>query len=142
MDNMHNPSTEAPRRFPGRLLLLLGLGLLVLGVAIYAGQIAARHLSTPWYLPATGTLAVICIAIALSRTRTKWRWAALVLVGLLAAAEWAMLVGARLPAYAGPVAVGKPFPVFTTVQADGGKFTQRDLEGDRDNVLVFFRGRW
>jgi peroxiredoxin len=40
------------------------------------------------------------------------------------------------------VAAGKPFPVFTTTKADGSPFTQRDLEGDRITVMVFFRGRW
>ena len=31
---------------------------------------------------------------------------------------------------------------WTGTRADGTPFTSRDLEGDRDNVLVFFRGRW
>ena len=48
----------------------------------------------------------------------------------------------RLPAYTGPVAAGQPFPEFATQRADGSPFTQRDLEGDQNNVMVFFRGRW
>jgi hypothetical protein len=28
------------------------------------------------------------------------------------------------------------------MRADGSPFTQRDLEGDQNNVMVFFRGRW
>jgi peroxiredoxin len=48
----------------------------------------------------------------------------------------------RLPLYKGPVAMGRPFPAFATVRADGSPFTQRDLQGDKNSVLVFFRGRW
>jgi len=67
---------------------------------------------------------------------------ALLLVLLLAGAEWAFLLASRLPAYTGPVAAGQPFPEFTTVRADGKPFARRDLDGDQNSVLVFFRGRW
>jgi peroxiredoxin len=52
------------------------------------------------------------------------------------------LFSGQLPEYSGPVAAGQPFPAFTTRQADGAMFTRDDLKGNRDNVLVFFRGRW
>ena len=48
----------------------------------------------------------------------------------------------RLPPYAGPIAVGQPFPAFETTRANGASFGQRDLAGDKKNVLIFFRGRW
>ena len=48
----------------------------------------------------------------------------------------------RLPAYAGPLEIGQPYPAFQTQRADGTPFTQADLRGDKGTVLVFFRGRW
>ncbi|HJT76941.1 MAG TPA: hypothetical protein VJ739_07030 [Gemmataceae bacterium] len=105
-------------------------------------QMAMQRLVTPWYLPAAGTLGVVLLAVSLWQARSVWRVLALVLVVLLAGAEWAMMVEMRLPAYTGPVAAGQTFPEFTTVRADGTPFTGHDLEGAPDNVLVFFRGRW
>ena len=67
---------------------------------------------------------------------------ALLPVLLVTAVSWALLLGDRVPAYTGPVTVGQPVLAFATKRADGSPFTQRDLEGDQDNVLVFFRGRW
>jgi hypothetical protein len=139
---MTTTSAAAPRRHPGRLLLALGLAVTVLSVAGYAVQLWARHLTTPWYVPAAATVGVILLAASLWQARTVWRWLALVLVLLLAGAEWAFLLAARLPPYTGPAEAGRPFPAFTTARADGNPFTQRDLKGDKDSVLVFFRGRW
>jgi hypothetical protein len=127
----------------GRRWLLFGLGLAALGILSYAAQVLYfKHLKAPWYLPLTATLAVILLIVALSQKRTAWRFVALLVLGLLAAAEWAFLLAFRLPPYTGPVAVGRPFPEFTTARADGTPFTHRDLVGDRGTVLVFFRGRW
>jgi hypothetical protein len=133
-------ATPAPNS--GRGLLALGLGLTILGIAAYAAQLWAQRLTIPWYLPPTATLGVVCVIAALWRRRTVVRWLALVLVVLLAGAEWLFVVGTRLPRYTGPVAAGQPFPDFTTSQADGKPFARRDLEGDQNTVLVFFRGRW
>jgi cytochrome oxidase Cu insertion factor (SCO1/SenC/PrrC family) len=108
----------------------------------YAVQLWVQRLLTPWYLPASATLAVVCLLVSLWQTRTAWRALALVLVVLFAGATWAFLLVARLPAYTGPITVGQPFPAFTTTPPDGAVFTQRNLEGDPDKVLVFFRGRW
>jgi hypothetical protein len=108
----------------------------------YAAQLWVQRLSTPWYLPASGTLGVLLLAASLWQARTAWRVLALVLVALLAAAEWRFIQKARLLDYAGPVEVDQPFPAFTTARADGTPFTRRDLDGDRDSLLVFFRGRW
>jgi hypothetical protein len=139
---MTTSSPAAPGRFPGRLYLALGLGLAALGVVGYAAQLWAQHLKAPKYLPYSATLGAALVVAALWQARTVWRGLALLLLLLLAGAEWAFLVGSRLPAYAGPVEVGRPFPEFATARADGTPFTQRDLQGDRNHVLVFFRGRW
>jgi FtsH-binding integral membrane protein len=135
-------SAAAPRRFPGRLFLALGLGLAALGVIGYVVQISTGRLIAPWYMPCLATLGVLFLAVALWQARSVWRILALLLVMLLAGAEWAFLLGSRLPVYSGPVAEGRPFPAFATAQADGTTFTQHDLEGDQNNVMVFFRGRW
>jgi hypothetical protein len=121
---------------------MLGLGLAVLGILAYVVQIAAQRLTTPWYMPIAATLGLVFVAVALWKKRTVWRVLALLLVGLLAGAEWAGLLGARLPAYTGPVVAGQALPSFATMRADGTPFTERDLEGDQHSVLVFFRGRW
>jgi hypothetical protein len=139
---MATSSAAAPRPFSGRLLLGLGLGLAALGIVGYAAQVASQRLTTPWYVPGASTLGAVCLVLSLWQQRTVWRVLALVLVLLLAGAEWAFLLKARLPAYAGPVAEGRPLPEFATTRADGTSFTRHDLEGDRDNVMVFFRGRW
>jgi hypothetical protein len=131
-----------PHRFRGRLLLLLGLGLAVLGVVVYALQISLQRLMAPWYMPILASLGVVLVAMSLLERRTVWRVVALLAVVLLAGAECAFLYAVRLPPYTGPIAVGRPFPAFETRRADGTPFTQRDLIGDRSTVLVFFRGRW
>ena len=130
-----------PRRFPGRLFLWIGLALWALGVLAYVVQIATKTLKAPWYLPALATLGVLFVVVSLWQARTLWRVLALLLVVLFAGASWAVLL-ATLPPYAGPVLVGQPFPAFATLRADGAPFSQRDLRGEPNNVLVFFRGRW
>ena len=126
----------------GRLFLWAGLCLPVLAVAAFAVQIANAHLKTPWYLPVLATLAVVLVAFALWKRRTVWRWIALTLVVLFAGLIGAFLFMLRLPAYEGPVAAGKPFPAFATARADGTPFTEHDLQGSENHLLVFFRGRW
>jgi hypothetical protein len=131
-----------PRTYTGRAYLWLGLVVAVLGIAGYVVQVSLPLLKTPWYLPITGMLGLVFVLIALWRQRTIWRFLALLLVGLLVAAELFMLLGARLAPYTGPIAVGQPFPAFATQKADGSPFTQQDLQGDKSQVMVFFRGRW
>jgi hypothetical protein len=121
---------------------VLGFGLALLGIAGYAVQLSTKRLVTPWYMPTAATLGVLCLFLALRRRRSVWRVLGLVLLILLAGLEWAVLLSAQLPAYTGPVAEGKPFPAFTTTRPDGSSFSQRDLEGGPNHVLVFFRGRW
>jgi hypothetical protein len=122
--------------------LVVGLGFGALGVLAYAAQLSIQRLWTPWYLPVSATLGVLLLLLSLWRARNAWRVLALALLVLLAAAEWAFVVNARLPEYAGPVATGASFPAFTTARADGAPFTRSDLAGDQNSVLVFFRGRW
>jgi hypothetical protein len=130
------------RRAPGRSLMWFGVIAALLGIAAYAIQFSAQHLFTPWYMPGLATLGVVLVAMSLVQARTGWRIFALLLVMLLAGAEWMLLLGLRLPPYAGPVTIGKPMPAFTTLRADGAPFTQNDLPGAQNSVLVFFRGRW
>jgi hypothetical protein len=116
----------------------------VLGLVLYVLQItAAKMLATPWYTPILGTVGVGLLVLALFRARTIWRILAVVIFGLLVGGEWHFLLsGSVLPAYSGPVAAGRSFPAFATTLADGSPFTQENLGGDKNTVLVFFRGRW
>jgi hypothetical protein len=136
-------SLAPPPHAPGRALAAVGLALPFLGVVGYAGQLAAQRLTAPWYLPVAATLGVVCHALALWQHRTVWRGLGLLLAVLVCGAAWLFLLAAApLPAYAGPLAEGKTFPTFATTRADGRAFTNSDLIGDRDTVMVFFRGRW
>jgi hypothetical protein len=139
---MNAPSAISLPSRPGRLLLAVGLALAALGVIGYIVQIWAARLTPPWYMPILGTLGFVYILLALRQARSVWRVLALLLVLLLCAAEWAFLLATGQPEYTGPVAVQQPFPAFTTLGHDGKAFTQHDLKGDKDSVLVFFRGRW
>lgn len=130
------------RRSSGRWLVVCGLGLALLAIAAYAAQFAAHRLLTPWYLPVATMLGAMFIGAALWQRRGIGRWVALVVVTLLAGAEWMLLVVTRLPDYTGPVAVGTAFPSFEIAGTDGRSFTDADLRGNGNNVLVFFRGRW
>jgi hypothetical protein len=139
---MSTPSASPPKYTGKTGFVVLAIGMAVLGVGLYIAQVVQAHrLFTPWYLPICGTLAVLFMLLALWGRVTVTRVLLFVLILLLAAGEWFM-VGGSLPAYTGPVEVGKPFPAFTTTRADGTQMTQADLRGDRDTVMVFFRGRW
>ncbi|HWE36683.1 MAG TPA: hypothetical protein VG406_08955 [Isosphaeraceae bacterium] len=139
---MTSPLIAASNRSRGRLLLLAGLGLAALGVVAYGVQFSLRRLFVPWYMPGLTLLGAGLVAASLRKRRTVPRALGFVAVVLLAGAELAVLDAMRLPRYAGPVAVGRPFPAFESRRADGTPFTQADLAGDRPSVLVFFRGRW
>src|SRR6266446_7957913 len=105
---MTTSPASAPGRFPGRVFLVLGLGLAALGVIGYGVQLSTQRLTAPWYMPIAASLGAVCLVAALWQKRTVWRVLALVLVVLLAGAAWAFLLLTRLPAYTGPVAVGQP----------------------------------
>jgi hypothetical protein len=138
--------TGAPadtRRHPGRLYLVLGVLLPLLGLGAYAVQFRAKVLTTPWYVPILATLGAALVILALVQSRSVWRWAAAAFVTLFAAAVWVfLLVLMSTPAYTGPAKPGQPFPTFGTTLADGSPFTQESLKAEQNTVLVFFRGRW
>jgi hypothetical protein len=138
-----NDLYQTTARHPGRPLLLLGVFLAVAGpVLMILMMFAAKILIAPWYAPLLGTLGVALITLALVRSRSVWRLTAVVIFTLLAAFQWYALLAMRTPAYTGPVKVGQPFPAFATTLADGAVFTQADLQGDQNTVMVFFRGHW
>ena len=139
---MTNIPIAAPDRSRGRLLLTAGLGLAVLGVVAYVVQVSFHRLTQPWYMPALAIFGAALVAMSLWKRRTVPRVIALVAVVLLVGAEAAGLNAARLPPYAGPIEVDRPFPAFESRRADGALFTQNDLIGDRHQAIVFFRGRW
>ena len=141
--NDQNRIAVATKSHPGRIYVWLGMLVALAGVAVYFIQFNAKILRTPWYTPICATIGVALVLLALVHSRTIWRWAALVFLTLFAAAEWAMiLVAFSTPAYTGPVKVGQPFPEFATKLADGSTFTQNDLKGEQNTVMVFFRGHW
>src|SRR5436853_4991782 len=98
---MTTSSPAAPRRYPGRLFLGLGLVVTLLGVVGYVVQLLTHRLTTPWYMPAAATVGVALVAISLCQAPTVWRVLALALVVLLAAATWRALLGHPLPPYTG-----------------------------------------
>ncbi len=131
------------RKRPGRLAFWLGLLFAVLGPVLYTAQLRAGRLVVPWYLPVFGTLGLLFMLAAVGRARSVGRIVLVGLLGFLAFGEWFFLLSlSKLPTYSGPVAVGKPFPVFATVRADGSPFTQASLPGDANTIMVFFRGEW
>lgn len=139
-----SPPASSTRRFPGRLYLWLGIGLMLLGPVLCIVQFWwAKLLSVPWYLPVLATIGAALALLAVLRTLTVWRIAAVVLCALLTAGEWYLLLSlTKLPVYAGPVSTGASFPTFTTTLADGSVFDQDSLRGEQNTALVFFRGRW
>src|SRR5262249_12876618 len=138
-----NDLYKTTARHPGRSLLLLGVFLAVAGpVLLMLLTFAARILITPWYAPVLGTLGVALIILALMRSRSIWRWTAVLIFTLFVAFQWYALLAMRTPAYTGPVKDGEPFPAFATTLADGSTFTQDDLKGNQNTVMVFFRGHW
>lgn len=139
---MDDSTNAVPDRAGGRLLLLAGLAVPVLGIAAYVVQLSLQRLMLPWYLPAAALAGVALVVASLWKRRTVWRALALVAVVLLAGFELLVLNELRLPPYAGPIAVGRPFPAFEARRPDGTPFTEDDLVGDRHQAIVFFRGRW
>jgi hypothetical protein len=138
-----NDVDKTTSRHPGRSLLLLGALVAVTGPVLgLLLMFAAKILITPWYMPLLGTLGVALIVLALMRSRSIWRWTALVIFTLFVGFQWWVLLAMRTPAYTGPVKEGLPFPAFATALADGSTFTQADLQGDQNTVMVFFRGHW
>ena len=142
MNHMISSDRTGPRSARGRVLLLAGAGLPILGIIAYAGQISLGRLTVPWYMPVLASLGVVLVVTSLWKRPTLWRVLALIAVALVAAGEWGLLFAFRLPRYTGPIVADAAFPGFETSRADGTRFSRSDLVGSRNNVLVFFRGRW
>ncbi|HEV3146611.1 MAG TPA: hypothetical protein VGZ47_22170 [Gemmataceae bacterium] len=140
--NETNQSTAA-RRHPGRLFLAIGMLLPLIGIAIYYFQFQAKVLRAPWYMAILATGGFFLIGLALVQSRSLLRSLAAAFFFLLAAAEWVfLLVLVSAPPYTGPAKAGQPLPNFSTTRADGSTFTEENLKGDQNTVMVFFRGRW
>jgi len=138
-----NRTSAGTLRHPGRSLLLLGVLVALAGPVLNIVLVfAAKILITNWYGPLLGTLGLALIVLALTRSRSFWRWTAAVIFTLLVGFQWWALFAMGLPAYTGPVKDGQTFPAFATTLADGSAFTQDDLKGDQNTVMVFFRGHW
>ena len=138
-----NDVYKTTSRHPGRSLLLLGVLVALTGPVLNVLlTFAAKILITNWYGPLLGSLGLALIVLALVRSRSIWRWIAVVIFTLLVGFQWFALLAMRLPDYTGPVKDGQLFPAFATTLADGSAFTQDDLKGDRNTVMVFFRGHW
>jgi len=124
---------------------VLGIVIALFGLGVYVVlAIGTGFLHTPWYMPVLATIGTCLIVISIVRRLTIWRIVAVLIIGLLTAGEWWWLLDfSRLPAYAGPVSVDQPFPEFSPASlADGTPFTRDSLIGEKDTVLVFFRGFW
>ena len=141
---MNEQIQPATGRKPGRALLWLGILVALSGFALYFVLVfGLKVLVAPWYSPILATVGVGFVLLAIVRARSAWRWIALVFLTLFAASQWfGMLYEFATPAYTGPVKSGQPFPVFATTLADGTAFTQFDLQGDQNTVMVFYRGYW
>lgn len=140
---MSTTTPGKPLEHPGRSTVWFGLILGFLGPALYLAQLKAGRLVVPWYLPVLGTVGALLVLASLGRRRSVGRILLFALFGFLAFGEWFFLLSlSKLPNYSGPVAVGKPFPAFATTWADGTPFTEANLPGDRDTIMVFYRGHW
>jgi hypothetical protein len=138
-----NDVYKTTARHPGRPMLLLGILLAVAAPVLYVALLlGAGVLIAPWYTPIVGTLGVALIVLALVRSRSAWRWTAVVACTVFVAFQWFALLAMQTPAYTGPVKEGESFPEFASTLADGSTFTRNDLNGDRNTVMVFFRGHW
>ncbi|MEK6675637.1 MAG: hypothetical protein AABZ47_08290 [Planctomycetota bacterium] len=142
---MTDVSTIAPAtdRSRGRGLLWAGIAVGLLGVPLYCVQITMGMLTVPWYQPAMATLGALLLLRAVARRRSITRVIALVVIAVFAGLDWYLVVSvSKLPSYEGPARVGQKMPAFSTAKADGGPFTEKDLQDGKFKVLVFNRGRW
>jgi hypothetical protein len=138
-----SPPATVKKRYPGRFYIGLGIITALLGPAFYAFQFFNNVLTTPWHLPVFGTVGLGLMVLAFCYARTGWRIAGMVFLALFAGLEWYfLLVFSVLPPYEGPVKQGQLFPAFQTMWSDGSPFTEKDLKGTKDTVMVFFRSSW
>jgi membrane-associated phospholipid phosphatase len=140
---MSNTSAPVAVKRDGLPFLCTGLILGIGGFLLYGVQFSQGVLIVPWYVPIFSTTGALTVLWAVIRLPNILRIVALVVAVLLAVLAW-LFVGyyVRLPKYEGPVAVGKPFPAFVSMTADGQRFDETNLMGPKNTVLMFFRGRW
>jgi hypothetical protein len=122
--------------------VILGLFLGVGSLVVYIIQFSQQVLIVPWYLPVFETTGCVMVAWAIIQHRTWPRVLGLVFMFLLTLGGWAFIGYAKLPEYTGPVRTETGFPSFATLTGQGKPFTQANLVGPQNTVLVFFRGRW
>lgn len=136
------PLPPSPRP-GGRGLLWLGVLAAIAGPILYGAQLDSGRFWVPWYAVALAFLGAGLVFLSLKRRPSIVRGLALLFCLVLAGFEiWFLLSFSRQPPYEGPVAVGQPFPEFVAQRPDGTPFTQADLVGDQNTVLVFYRGHW
>ena len=94
--------------------------------------------------PALATLGVGLIGLSIVRRWTIVRIAALLLVGVLAAGEWwFLLAGSRVPCTPAPSPRKSRSPRSRPpIGPTEHRSRAADLVGEKDTVLVFFRGLW
>src|SRR5207244_3454208 len=120
----------------GRGYFWLGIAVCLLGLAAAVVQYTLKVLIVPWYVPALTTIGVVLLAASLTQRRTITRILMLVVLTVLAGAEWFFIVAlARLPEYSGP-RVDEPMPAFQTTRADGRSFSNKDLQDGTPHILV------
>ena len=139
---MDTSTQTSARPIPGRSILWIGLALGLAGPAIYIAETSLGRLATPWYLPILGIAGAGLTLVSWFRRRGVVRLVVALPLILLALAETTLVAISKLPAYAGPIAVGQPFPAFTTKLADNSPYTPESLKGNGTTAMVFFRGRW
>ena len=126
-----------------RLLLWAGPLLCLVGIALFPIMMMAGHLGLPWYTPALAILGTVCVVLALGAKKSAWRYVNLAFCSLLAVLTvFLVFFMPRLNPYAGPAKAGESFPPFTAKRADGTEFTQANLVGAQNTVIVFYRGKW
>jgi hypothetical protein len=133
----------APPKAGGRPLLWLGLLAVVAWVPLGFLQMLAGILLPSWLGPALASVGTALVVLSLWRRLTAWRILALLVAGVITAGQWWLVLSyARLPSDTGRVVAQHEMPEFTAYRADRTPFTQNDLKGDKETVLVSFRGRW
>jgi hypothetical protein len=133
----------ATGRSTGRAWFWAGIGVCLLGVALFFVQFSLKLMFVPWYVPALASVGALLLLVAVARRRSIVRIATLLLLAAFAGLQWHFLVVLmKLPSYDGPAQPDKPFPAFQSTLANGKPFTEEDLQDKSRRAMVFFRGRW
>ncbi len=132
---------QGPRGWP---LFLLGMLVFCAGPVVYAVQVVGlRQAVMPWAMLALTSAGVVLMATSLVRRFSIARTIGCVVFLALTGFQWLFfLVIAKTPPYTGPAQTGARPPAFTAKLADGRPFSNADLGGGQDTVLLFFRGFW